>query len=604
MSTSATDTIECLTVHWAGADREARTPATRLRLERVLGMLDLHPPGMPSGALLVIRRISGLPPLTQLTGLPPAWARQVQQRIAQLYRSASSPHNAPEHAGSVLFADAAELLVLLTRDVVRAPQSFLQRWYWREIVPVSTHAPGAALAALWSAHARALPAAFAQLPPGDMGAAVALLNATQVGAVVRELHSQFALPPDVLPVLDSAPPDERPAASATGALAPPWQPLIPDKIIAPNLSPPAEYLLGLSLTLYRTPGVARSPAFAERAAAWLHAAWSAYGLRMGVRQFAPTTGEIPELAPSTSDAEIAAPAPAAQTVSNMGALQATPSAETPPPVSREANVAPPHAPASVPAASGAAADAPIFAALKPVIPEGIATDLGGALYLINLLTWLDWPQPEGLSGWALLEALARGLLDRADDTDPLWALLAQLDGRDPGTPLSAAPAPEHFRLPLNRVPSAWVVVEQHDRVYILAADGAYLIADIPQQERSLADSVQAEMAAYGIQATWQRGDLPLFTPLRDDLRARLGPGAACWVERVLGYVNYALRHMLNDSVATLLYKTGRMVVSRTHIDLFMNFDQISLSVRRAGLDANPGWVPDLGYIVLFHFVED
>jgi hypothetical protein len=29
---------------------------------------------------------------------------------------------------------------------------------------------------------------------------------------------------------------------------------------------------------------------------------------------------------------------------------------------------------------------------------------------------------------------------------------------------------------------------------------------------------------------------------------------------------------------------------------------VSIAVRRAGLDRDPGWQPDLGYIVLFHFV--
>jgi hypothetical protein len=35
----------------------------------------------------------------------------------------------------------------------------------------------------------------------------------------------------------------------------------------------------------------------------------------------------------------------------------------------------------------------------------------------------------------------------------------------------------------------------------------------------------------------------------------------------------------------------------------MSMDQISIPVRRAGLDQDPGWVPDLAQIVLFHFDE-
>jgi hypothetical protein len=242
--------------------------------------------------------------------------------------------------------------------------------------------------------------------------------------------------------------------------------------------------------------------------------------------------------------------------------------------------------------------------LKPVIPQGIATELGGVLYLTNLLIWLDWLQPEGLSGWGMLEALARDLLDCADDDDPLWELLASLDGREPGMPLSTAPVPELFRLPLKQVPCRWVVVEHHERVSILDAEGGYLIADVPRHGRTVADIVQAEMASYNLQATWQRGNLPPFTPVRDDLRRRLGPGVAFWLERAHGYVRYMLEHMLNDSAVALLYKAGHIAVSRTHIDLFMPFDQICIPVRRAGLDTNPGWVPELGYIVLFHFIEE
>jgi hypothetical protein len=40
---------------------------------------------------------------------------------------------------------------------------------------------------------------------------------------------------------------------------------------------------------------------------------------------------------------------------------------------------------------------------------------------------------------------------------------------------------------------------------------------------------------------------------------------------------------------------------RTHVDLTMPMDSASLPIRRVGLDANPGWMPDLGRVVLFHF---
>ncbi len=43
------------------------------------------------------------------------------------------------------------------------------------------------------------------------------------------------------------------------------------------------------------------------------------------------------------------------------------------------------------------------------------------------------------------------------------------------------------------------------------------------------------------------------------------------------------------------------MVGRTHVDLTLPMNAISLPARRAGLDRDPGWVPDLGRVVLFHF---
>ena len=51
----------------------------------------------------------------------------------------------------------------------------------------------------------------------------------------------------------------------------------------------------------------------------------------------------------------------------------------------------------------------------------------------------------------------------------------------------------------------------------------------------------------------------------------------------------------------VLCKYGRVVVSRTHVDLYMSMEEIVLPIRHAGLDRDPGWVPELARIVLFHF---
>jgi hypothetical protein len=59
-------------------------------------------------------------------------------------------------------------------------------------------------------------------------------------------------------------------------------------------------------------------------------------------------------------------------------------------------------------------------------------------YAVNLMTWLDLPRvdsPEPESGWATLEALGRSLLPTdPEQQDPIWRILAELDGHDPPTP--------------------------------------------------------------------------------------------------------------------------------------------------------------------------
>jgi hypothetical protein len=57
-------------------------------------------------------------------------------------------------------------------------------------------------------------------------------------------------------------------------------------------------------------------------------------------------------------------------------------------------------------------------------------------------------------------------------------------------------------------------------------------------------------------------------------------------------------------VGEVLLRPGTLYVSATHVDVVMGMKQVSLPVRLAGLDANPGWVPELGRVVTFHFVQE
>jgi hypothetical protein len=50
----------------------------------------------------------------------------------------------------------------------------------------------------------------------------------------------------------------------------------------------------------------------------------------------------------------------------------------------------------------------------------------------------------------------------------------------------------------------------------------------------------------------------------------------------------------------VIARSGRIVRTRTHLDVLLPLDGVDLDVRRAALDVDPGWVPFLGRIVRFH----
>ncbi|HSJ08982.1 MAG TPA: hypothetical protein VK928_03690, partial [Longimicrobiales bacterium] len=63
-----------------------------------------------------------------------------------------------------------------------------------------------------------------------------------------------------------------------------------------------------------------------------------------------------------------------------------------------------------------------------------------------------------------------------------------------------------------------------------------------------------------------------------------------------------LRPADDDGLAcALLLRSGRIQPTTTHVDVHLHLDEARLDVRLAGLDANPGWVPELGRVVGFHY---
>ncbi|MEM7011204.1 MAG: hypothetical protein AAF585_06940 [Verrucomicrobiota bacterium] len=94
---------------------------------------------------------------------------------------------------------------------------------------------------------------------------------------------------------------------------------------------------------------------------------------------------------------------------------------------------------------------------------------------------------------------------------------------------------------------------------------------------------------------------PVWSTLRElDHRESDEPPSSA-VNTCIGQQLPSFQDSLPDS-HVLLFHRARLVITRTRVDVLFRLDQISLPVRSAGLDANPGWRPEFGRIIKFHFL--
>ena len=125
-------------------------------------------------------------------------------------------------------------------------------------------------------------------------------------------------------------------------------------------------------------------------------------------------------------------------------------------------------------------------------PRQIRTDLGGVFFLWHLCRAFDlpdaaqeWDMPDALGPWGLIEAIARTLLtpDVAAG-DPIWTLLAELDGRDPDAPVggSLSAPPKHVPTPAP---------------HIAPALAAFLARIMPAMRARLADALDGPPDTVG-----------------------------------------------------------------------------------------------------------
>jgi hypothetical protein len=245
---------------------------------------------------------------------------------------------------------------------------------------------------------------------------------------------------------------------------------------------------------------------------------------------------------------------------------------------------------------------------------GLPTELAGVFFLINMMTNLDllnafppeWHLPEA-GGWTMLDALARALIsDPSLAHDSVWKVLAELEGRPRHEPLgSAVPDGVPFLLPREwwEEPDGvthWAARQGWLRVW---AEEGFVLADTPAAARGpiVALDVLAGYGAAGLTCTRRAFDAAPRASL-NSLTDPTSAGLRRWLTLIIPYLRTRLARAFDSDVHLeneVLRRPGVIRASRTHVDIVMDLEMVSLPVRIAGLDHNPGWVPSLGRVITF-----
>jgi len=619
-------------------------PAVRLRLAHQLNTADLHPTGLPPPAILVVRRMNDPLPGRIVSTRPvvrvdTAWETACRRSLEKSYRKAARPRQGlilgePE---AVVFADEAEMLacLLLAKQRSLSPAA----WWFRMIV--NRLGSAETLVGQLMERPDLAPAVFGYLAAWHRAEDVLVkISSQQSCALLQAVIKQYQLPALLSPDpgisrnvnsrersqeqkdLYPLPKEYRPPSDTP----PPWANILTVEIPT-NLDPERQAIFGLCLLLQIRPAVPRNPTF-QREWQWWWQSVTDYSLepdaQPGTSSFPAGTpdhpnemhlepgyaensaylafeehhlddvkgaGKNPQLA---GDAASLQPDVEHRPSEFKSAPSATPAVVTPLKESKDVeknkhrtHLGKLHSSSDAPLTADAVplrsevdhwsseTKATPFADQLVVVPKtdldaglgpGVETAIGGVFYLTNLMHALNlpaacepgWGLASQVSAWGVLELLGRALLGPAGVdymSDPLWRVLSNLDGRLGET----LPGEDYEIVGDGSLPTGWATM---------------------------------------IDRSWSLEDCPLLTGINADLKR--------WLSLVAPFLSRRLQHVLHlqdfgDIPCILLRASGRIHVTRSHVDLVMDLDAISLRVRRAGLDANPGWLPIFGRIVTFHF---
>lgn len=619
----------------------------------------------PAATLILRRVRDPSPGSLRLTtggGPSRIWERAVRDRLCDYYARAwrpalGEPASDPE---AVLFMDNAELLSHLALDIRYGRATSC--WWWREFLRGRPAVPQT-LTALLVDDAAAVPAAVALLARrGQSEAVVGMLTPEMASAVLRAVERSYVLPDlragpveeKLRPATRGTPAEDQ--ASRLGhpdetdqpvALRPQWE---PPGSSEETLAPVHRLLLGIALELARRPEIVRTNTFVRTVRRW----WAEPSAPVPKPQPAspaiavsaqrPRAGDV--VSPVVREPEVPGalpndgPPPIRTTTTPVdesvvqdeavaGVVALAGSSAVGGPASQIEQQREPSSRVAEPVADADASDPvpPVDAVASYGGPDGLETHLAGAFFLCNVMLYLDLPAcfqtdtglASGVGFWETLELLTRALLPdppRGCVDDALWDVLASLAGRRPAEPIGSGLRDEHFVLPrawLEEEPEGpgrlqWCV--EDFRVWLWSEHG-YVLAVLPVGSERPVETVAACLETLGVaQSQLPDGpssEAPPFDSLADPLLTSVAPGARSWLSSVLPFLKRRLARALGldnpdaELAGALQLRPGTIYVTAMHVDVVMPLESVSLPVRLAGLDRDPGWLPQAGRVVKFYF---
>jgi hypothetical protein len=654
--------------------------AARLRLAHLFQTVDMAPMGMPPHAILLIRRMVS-PRQISLTSLSvrSQWERAMREEVTRLYRRAVRPVRGivPAGAEAVLFDDLGGWLACL--GIAVQTRVVEGGWLWRTVLQTEAVSSSLVLARAWANTPRFVPAAIARLAEwGRLAGVLELFSLHEVSDVFAALANEWSLPEQTLSMTNPAGVGDVQSLAATerdsiehvsdGGVSPRqfserskteenWKPASTQPLdlhqhterrtatlrnpclrqaleSCAQLPLETQRLAVCALALFHAPASVRSASFADEINGW--------PLSLAKRR--EVTKRRTRESGSGNKARKKSESPKTSPPNGSSLIEK----------SRASSVAAylPHTESRVTAIGQKVTQETAEGLItgvksRPTREEerGLAwddlpafrTEIGGVFFLINLIRQMELPEcfdeefhlSEHISGWGLAELLGKALLGPLNRTfrdDPLWTILARLDGRSQGEiPAATLPELAAFRIPVKWLErftapnELWAVRSALHRFRIYHHSGAFVLVDCPIGALTIEEQAAVELERYrsqGIKARWEKersrdqiwrssfhASLKLisgWSELPDSLRY--------WMGLTFPFLRYLLVGALGAERCTpeglarlLLVKTGTLYCTATHVDLVMNMDQINLAVRRAALDANPGWQRNLMRVVSFHF---